>query len=138
MGLSQKQVLFKGGHPILNVKNVVASLDYYCNRLGFEKVFSWPPFCAARGQTIPTFAQVSRGRFSVMLAQEEQGGPAMWMYLDLASLEDLAALHQEYLAKAVKITEPPTDKEWNMREMLVEDVDGHVLRIGAPLHHHHE
>jgi len=59
----------------------------------------------------------------------------MWMYLDLASLEDLAVLHQEYLANAVKITEPPTDKPWGMREMLVEDVDGHTLRIGASLPH---
>ena len=69
-------------------------------------------------------------------AQEEQGGPAMWIYLDLASLDDLAALYQEYLANAVKIAEPPTDQPWDMREMLVEDVDGHVLRIGAP--HPHE
>src|SRR5579859_1819409 len=44
------------------------------------------------------FAQVSRGHFSVILAQEAQGGPGMWVYLDLASPEDLAALHQEYLA----------------------------------------
>jgi hypothetical protein len=38
----------------------------------------------------------------------------------------------------VKITEPPTDKPWGMREMLVEDMDGHTLRIGAPLHIHHD
>ena len=136
MEMSQKRVVFTGGNPILNVKNVVVSLDYYCTRLGFEKDFSWPPHCEARGETLPTFAQVSRGRFSVMLAQEEQGGPGTWMYLDLASLEDMATLYQEYRASAVKITEPPTDKPWNRREMLVEDVDGHILRIGAPLHIH--
>ena len=68
-------------------------------------------------------------------AQEAQGGPGMWMYLDLASVEDLAALYQEYLEKAVKIPEPPTDKPWGMREMLIEDVDGHTLRIGAPRTH---
>ncbi|HEX6553844.1 MAG TPA: VOC family protein [Ktedonobacteraceae bacterium] len=136
METSQKRIHFTGGHPILNVKNVDVSLDYYCSKLGFKRDFSWPPHCEARGQTVPTFAQVSRGNFSVMLAQEEQGGPAMWIYLDLASLDDLAALYQEYLANAVKIAEPPTDQPWDMREMLVEDVDGHVLRIGAP--HPHE
>jgi uncharacterized glyoxalase superfamily protein PhnB len=130
MQTSKTQVLFTEGHPILNVKNVAASLDYYCTRLGFEKDFCWP-----WGQALPTFAQVSRGHFSVMLAQEAQGGLGMWMYLDLASVEDLAALHQEYLTNAVKITEQPTDKPWGMREMLIEDVDGHTLRIGAPLTH---
>ena len=130
METRQKLVVFAGGHPILNVKNVATSLDYYCTRLGFEKDFCWP-----WGQTPPTFAQVSRGHFSVMLAQGAQGGPGMWMYLDLASLEDLAALHQEYLAKAVKVIEPPTDKPWGVREMLIEDPDGHILRIGAPRPH---
>lgn len=57
----------------------------------------------------------------------------MWMYLDLPSLEELAALHQEYLTTAVKIAEPPTDKPWKMREMLIKDVDGNTLRIAAPL-----
>jgi uncharacterized glyoxalase superfamily protein PhnB len=75
------------------------------------------------------------GNFFVYLCQGAQGGPGMWMYLNLASLEDLAALYQEYQAYAVKITEPPTDKPWGMREMLIEDVDGHTLRIGAPRPH---
>ncbi len=56
----------------------------------------------------------------------------MWIYLNLALLEDLAALYQEYQAHAAKIIEPPTDKSWAMREMLIEDVGGHILRIGAP------
>jgi uncharacterized glyoxalase superfamily protein PhnB len=56
----------------------------------------------------------------------------MSMYLYLASTSDLAALYQEYQAKAVKLTEPPTDQHWGMREMLVTDVDGHTLRIGVP------
>lgn len=115
----------------MNVENVTASLDYYCHTLGFQDVFHWsdedvPPW---------TFAQVRRGNFFVYLCQGAQGGPGMWMYLNLASSEDLAALYQEYQAHAVKITEPPTDKPWGMREMLIADVDGHILRIGAPRPH---
>ena len=127
MEMSQPQVVFTGGHPILNVKNVVESLDYYCNTLGFQDVFHW-----SREDTPPwTFAQVCRGNFFVYLCQQAQGGPGMWMYLNLASPKDLTALYQEYQAHAVKITEPPTDQPWGMREMLIEDVDGHVLRIGC-------
>src|SRR5579859_492135 len=136
METNQPQVLFIGGHPILNVKNVAASLDYYCARLGFQQDFCWPRRSESPADPAPTFAQVSRGRFSLMLAQQTQGGPAMWLYLDLASLADLAALYQEYQASAAKILQPPTNHPWYMREMLVEDVDGHTLRIGAPHHHH--
>lgn len=131
MEMSQPRVVFTGGHPILNVKNVTVSLDYYCNELGFRDVFHW-----SQEDTSPwTFAQVRRGNFCVYLCQQAQGGPGMWMYLNLASLNDLAALYQEYQAKAVKILEPPTGKLWATREMLIEDVDRHILRIGAPLPH---
>jgi len=131
MELIQQPVAFTTGHPILNVKNVMASLDYYCNSLGFQDVFHWsqedaPPW---------TFAHVRRGNFYVYLSQQSQGGPGMWMYLNLASLDDLATLYQEYRAKAVRIIEAPTDKSWAMREMLIEDVDGHTLRIGASQSH---
>ena len=131
MEISQPQVVFTEGHPILNVKNVVESLDYYCNTLGFQDVFHW-----SHEDTFPwTFAQVCRGNFFVYLCQQAQGGPGMWMYLNLASSEDLTALYQEYQAHAAKITEPPTDQSWGMREMLIEDLDGHTLRIGAPRPH---
>jgi uncharacterized glyoxalase superfamily protein PhnB len=131
MEMSQQPVGFTKGHPILNVKNVAVSLNYYCNALGFQDVFHW-----SREDTPPwTFAQVRRGNFLVYLSQQAQGGPGMWIYLNLASLEDLDAQYQEYQAKAVKIIEPPTDKPWAMREMLIEDVDGHILRIGASRPH---
>jgi uncharacterized glyoxalase superfamily protein PhnB len=127
MEMRQQQVMFIGGCPILNVNNVTVSLDYYCNTLGFQEVFHW-----SREDAPPwTFAQVCRGHFFVYLCQGAQGGPGMWMYLNLASPEDLAALYQEYQAQAAKIMEPPTDKPWGMREMLIADVDGHILRIGA-------
>jgi uncharacterized glyoxalase superfamily protein PhnB len=115
----------------LNVNDVTASLEYYCNTLGFEDAFHWsdedaPPW---------TFAQVRRGKFRVFLSQQSQGGPEMWMYLDVSSVDDLAALHREYQEKGAKILEAPTDKPWAMMEMKVADVDGHVLRIGCPRPH---
>ncbi len=56
MGMNQPAVGFTEGHPILNVKNVTESLDYYCIKLGFQDVFHWSL------QDVPpwTFAQVRR------------------------------------------------------------------------------
>ena len=76
MEMSQQQVVFTEGHPILYVKNVTVSLDYYCNKLGFQDVDHWshdgtPPW---------TFAQVRRGNVCVHLHQWAQG-PGMSMYL---------------------------------------------------------
>jgi uncharacterized glyoxalase superfamily protein PhnB len=118
--------MFTEGCPILNVNNVTMSLEYYCHTLRFEDFFHW-----SREECPPwTFAQVRRGNFFVYLSQQAQGGPGMWISLSLASVEDIAALYHEYQTKAAKIVEPPIDKPWTMREMLVENVDGHILRIG--------
>ncbi len=135
MSASESRVLYNECHPILNVRDVAASLKYYCDKLGYEVGFSWPVQCewSWMPRLEPTFAQVNRGKSTVMLAKDNQGSPGMWIYLGVDSLEDLEALHQEYLKSGAIVVQPPTDKPWNMREMFVEDVDGHTLRIGAAL-----
>jgi uncharacterized glyoxalase superfamily protein PhnB len=125
----QGQATFSGVAPILNVNNVPDSLKYYLEKLGFKCAFAW----AEIEGNLPTFAEVKRGRFRLMLCQQAQGHSGTWIYLDMPSLEALAILHREFLASGAKIAEPPTDKPWGMREMLVQDLDGHILRIGASL-----
>ena len=120
---------FSGVAPILNVNNVPESLKYYLEKLGFKTAFAWSEI---EGQP-PTFAEVKRGKFRLMLCQQAQGSPGTWIYLDMPSLEALSALHREFLASGAKIAQPPTGQRWGMREMLVQDPDGHILRIGAPL-----
>ena len=129
MEIKQKKPAFTGATPILNVNNVPDSLVYYIEKLGFTLDFAW----AEIEGNVPTFAQLKRGKFPLMLCQQGQGSPGTWIYVDLPSLEILADLHREYQASGAKIAEPPTDKPWGMREMLIQDPDGHILRIGSPL-----
>lgn len=136
MSSIETRVLYNESHPILNVKDVAASLTYYCEKLGYEIGFTWPVQCEWpwMPKVEPTYAQVNRGQSTIMLAKDNQGGPGMWIYLGVDNIEKLEALYEEYLKSGVKVKEPPTDKPWEMREMLVEDLDGHTLRIGAVLH----
>jgi uncharacterized glyoxalase superfamily protein PhnB len=128
------RVEFIGSRPILNVANVAASLRYYTEVLGFACSWTWTP-TTGFGQTAepPTFAQLMRGHAVIFLAQQEQGGPGMWLYLDLESATEVDKLHTEYAAKGARIAEPPADRPWGVREMRVQDLDGHTFRIGGPL-----
>lgn len=133
-----EKIGFSAAKPILNVNSVKASLDYYCSKLGFDKVFVWNDqgnFNEAEG--VLTFAEIQRGNFGLMLAQQEQGGNGMWIYLDVDKREDFDQLYQEFVSAGAIIKSAPEYKPWNMREMLVQDLDGHVLRIGVPLTHGH-
>ena len=57
----------------------------------------------------------------------------MWVYY---GVDDVDRLHEEYLAAGAEIRQEPADRPW-AREMLVADLDGHVLRIGGPVEGHH-
>jgi uncharacterized glyoxalase superfamily protein PhnB len=127
------RVEFIGMRAILNVADVPASLAYYTEKLGFTQSWRWSPADQFSGQAPPTLAQVMRGHCVLFLAQQEQGGPGMWIFLDLETPAELDRLHQEYAAKGARIAEPPADRPWGMREMRVQDLDGHTFRVGAPI-----
>jgi catechol 2,3-dioxygenase-like lactoylglutathione lyase family enzyme len=107
---------FEGVCPILRVKSLAASIDYYVLKLGFK--IDW--------QT-PFFASVSRGRCHIFLSQGDQGNPGSWVWI---GVEDADALFNEYRAKGAHVRHPPTNYSWAY-EMQVQDLDGNILRLGS-------
>jgi catechol 2,3-dioxygenase-like lactoylglutathione lyase family enzyme len=106
--------------PILNVKNFATSMDYYVNELGFRKKWDW-------GKP-PTFGCVTRGKVDIFFCEGGQGQPGMWMSV---FMDDVDALHEEYKKSGAIIRQPPTNMPWGVREMNVEDPDGHRFRMGC-------
>lgn len=78
----------------------------------------------------PVFAEVALDGASLYLtehAEDCQAGGAAYFVVD-----DVDALHEDFLARGVAITQPPEDKPWNRREMLVAYPDGNRLRFANP------
>jgi catechol 2,3-dioxygenase-like lactoylglutathione lyase family enzyme len=111
---------FQGVTPILNVKDFAASVDYYVHKLGFEKKWAW-------GEP-PTFGCVARGKVQIFFCQGAQGRPGMWLSI---FMNDVMPLYDEYKTSGAKIKEPPKNFPWGHCEFLVEDLDGHVLRMSG-------
>ena len=108
--------------PILNVASVEASIEHYTSVLGFSKDWDWPD------EEDKTFASISNGEVHVFLSENSQGARPMWIYYNVG---DVDKLHEEYVEAGAVVTQEPVDRPWGAREMLVEDLDGHVLRIGG-------
>lgn len=106
--------------PILYVKDFAASMDYYVNKLGFEKKWEWGD--------LPSFGCVGRGKIEIFLSEGGQGHPGMWMSI---FIDDVDALHEDYKNSGASILDPPMNFPWGIREMLVGDLDGHRLRLGS-------
>jgi catechol 2,3-dioxygenase-like lactoylglutathione lyase family enzyme len=126
----------KAINPILNVSDMQASLAWF-ERLGWTKAWEWGD---------PTgFAAVCSGECEIFLCLDGQGGrgrggsPAtfgvhgdqtadkgVWMSI---WVDDVDAIYAHCLEHDIEVTWPPTDMQWNVREMHVRHPDGHVLRI---------
>ena len=131
----------KGITPILNVSDFKASVEWF-ERLGWE--FSW-------GWGDPHgFGGVCSGECQIFLCQDGQGGrgrgtntktfgesesadKGVWMSIWVETVETVDELHGHCLANDIEVTFPPTDMEWNVREMHVRHPDGHVFRISCGL-----
>jgi catechol 2,3-dioxygenase-like lactoylglutathione lyase family enzyme len=108
---------FENSAPILRVSDMEASVRYYVDILGFTNA-SWGD---------DTFTSVNRDAAGLYLCRGAQGQSGTWVWI---GVDDVAALHGEYLARGAKIRHPPINHPWAL-EMKVEDPDGHVLRFGS-------
>jgi catechol 2,3-dioxygenase-like lactoylglutathione lyase family enzyme len=104
-------------NPVLRVRDVRASRDYFVQALGFKVDFEYENYVVS----------VSRGRCGLFLCEGDQGNPGSWVWIGAT---DVDALYEEYKESGAKIRHPPTNYAWAL-EMQVEDLDGNVLRLGS-------
>ncbi|WP_119270210.1 ankyrin repeat domain-containing protein [Taklimakanibacter deserti] len=116
----QSENRFDSAVPILNVKNVPAAIAYYVDKLGFHKEWDWG--------TPPTFGCVFRDSVRIFLCEGAQGASGTWISI---FINDVDALHDDYKKSGAIIRQAPTNFPWGLREMNVEDLDGHRLRLGS-------
>lgn len=124
--------------PILNVSSYAESVTWF-ERFGWHEAWHW-------GEP-PTFGGVVSGEVEIFLCQNCQGGrgrspvkatfgpggsntgdKGCWLSL---WVDDVDAVNQHCIDAGIEIAFPPTDMEWNVREMHVRHPDGHIFRIGS-------
>ncbi len=118
--MTKDNVNFQGLCPILAVRSVPDSIAYYVDKLGFDKNWDW-------GEPV-TFGSVIRDEVTIFFCENAQGKSGTWISI---FVDDVDALYQDYVRRGAIIRQPPTNFSWGMREMNVEDPDGHRLRIGT-------
>lgn len=110
--------------PVLHVSNAVAAEEFYCQRLGFRQEF------AHRGDPArpdPCYMGVTRDGIWLHLSSFSGDGVAGGV-VNLV-VDDVDALHDEFVSKGVAIAVAPVDQTWGTREMYVKDADGNCLRF---------
>ena len=116
--------MFRRAIPLLHVSDSVAAERYYCIGLGFQQRFAYRP---DDPQAEPCFMGLVRDgvvlHVSSFLGDGVPGGVATFI------VEDLDALHTEFVTRGMPIDLEPTDQSWGNREMYLRDPDGNSIRF---------
>ena len=111
-------------YPTIAANNLMATVEYYRDKLGFDVQFLW-------GEP-PVHAGLEFGNATVHLNEQPNADPhgttsGCWLYFQV---DDVGELHEFFQTNGVSIVESPTSKEWGMREISIDDNNGFRLRFG--------
>ena len=110
--------------PLLHVSNAEAAVEHYCKGLGFRHEFSHRPDGV---KADPCYMGISRdGVWLVLSSFSGDGVPGGVANL---MVDDVDALHKEFVERGVRIDLAPVDQTWGSREMYVKDADRNCLRF---------
>jgi predicted enzyme related to lactoylglutathione lyase len=120
--------------PYFIVQDVVASANYYRDKLGFhyERIWNDPP----------SFCMVKRSGIIIMLAQlDEPAAIRPNRFVDPEGgawdayiwIDDADALRAEFKSRGVTIARDVFDQPYGCRDFEVDDCNGYRLCFGHPL-----
>ena len=121
----KKPMTFPTPVPEIPAANVDQAAAYYVNTLGFA--VDW-------GDHQGGIAGISRENCRLFITnrefRESHGnlGPIV-IWLNLSSKAEVDELFAEWKATNAKIISDPEDKPWKLREFMVADLDGNLIRV---------
>lgn len=116
--------MLKSAIPVLHVSSSIAARDFYCTQLGFTLQFANRP---DPSKADPCYMGVSRD--GVVLHCSSFSGDGVAGGVVNVLVDDVDALHAEFVARGVEIDTGPVDQTWGTREMYVKDADRNSVRF---------
>lgn len=117
-----------GISPQFLVDDLQRSIEYYCQRLGFDLDFQYEDF----------YASVSKDGCAIHLKEapkneadrpHRQKNEHLDAYLGVSNA---TALHDEFKSRGALITKALEDRPWSCRDFYVLDPDGYILCFSEP------
>lgn len=124
--------------PMLAVSNVLETVAYYRDRLGFSVIF------VAESDDLATYGVVCRDNLAVHFFEVTGSDPAQVTAGISITVNDVDALYRELQGRGAFAADfprhldnirehPPEDKVYGMRDLIFVDPNGYTLVWGHPL-----
>jgi uncharacterized glyoxalase superfamily protein PhnB len=119
--------MLKMAVPLVHVSNVAAAEEFYCTRLGFRREFAH-----RANESLPDPCYMGVSRDGIWMHVSSFSGDGVSGGVVNLIVDNVDALHTEFVAKGVRIALKPVDQTWGTREMYVKDADGNCIRFIQP------
>jgi catechol 2,3-dioxygenase-like lactoylglutathione lyase family enzyme len=116
--------MLKQAVPVLHVSSSAAAEEFYGDGLGFRTQWAYRV-----DETLPDPCYMGVMRDGVTLHVSSFSGDGVGRGVVFLLVDDVDALHAEFVARGVPIDLAPTDQAWGNREMYVRDPDGNSIRF---------
>lgn len=122
--LVHKTELFSHAASIFPVADLETSMNFYRDKLGFEITFTW--------EDPPSYAVLKRGEgVNIHLVKrEDQVMPSSRHTRLYIFVYDVDAVYQELKERGLQLSQAPSDTEYGMRELDIQDPDGYLICFG--------
>jgi catechol 2,3-dioxygenase-like lactoylglutathione lyase family enzyme len=121
--------MLKQAIPNVFVKDFQAALAYYTGPLGFRPLFVYgeTPFYAhvARDEAILAIRHVTKP-----VIDHSAGEALLSAFVEVL---DVDALHGGLKASGARIWQEPRDEPWQMRSLIISDLDGNLICFASAL-----
>jgi uncharacterized glyoxalase superfamily protein PhnB len=113
---------------MLSVQDVDASLDYYVNKLGFERTFV---MAGPDGKNAMGWVKMGDAEFGLMLSDDTSSkGNGVDLWINLPKEGNIDQLFADVQRRGATIAVPIKDQFWGDRSFTVHDPDGYVVTFG--------
>ena len=119
--------------PLLAVRNVKETIEFYKDTLGFETGMVFP------NENNPEYADLSKDGIVMMfilaknmgIGSDEKLGIGVNLYMEIDG--DIDEYYAELKNKSVKIVYDINDEHFGIRDFAIEDIDGYQLTFNKRL-----
>lgn len=115
--------------PQLRTTDMTSTLSFYTEKLGFEVEFNYEDFYAGirLGDRSIHIKQVDKADPSISFVDE---GGHLHLYFETDGVEKFAELLR---SRGVAFVQEVCETDWNTREFVIHDDQGHTLYFGEPV-----
>lgn len=117
--------------PILDVKDVDASVAFYTEKLGFKQDMLMP---GPDGVNAFAFVSKDNAIFGINLAQQPTVGASVDFMVYLPEGTDIEAVYAEMQAKGITIVDELKQQYWGDKTFSMHDPDGYRVTLCITVH----